>query len=379
MPEKIPTRFAPAERADAAQLRRQVDYFSRKNLTSHLLDAIPSILIILNQYRQIVYVNRSLLDLLGAPEEDFVLGLRPGEVLRCVHAGREPGGCGTAEPCTACGMVAAILASLAGRKEVRECRLLRQHEGHSEAIDLLVWATPLEFNGENFSVFALSDISHQKRRQALERIFFHDVLNVIGSIKGFSELLKQYDPPDRQTIYTMIQAAADQAIDEIEAQRILAAAESRELKVRSEPLSLSMFITSLLDLYRYHPAGQERHLVLAGAVPELVVLTDRTLLARILGNMLKNALEAAAVGETVTLACARCGGQIEFAIHNRGPIEASTQLEIFQRSFSTKGEGRGLGTYSMKILGEFLGAEVSFASDETAGTTFRLLLPLVPA
>lgn len=378
MSDKVPTRFAPAERSSGEDLQRQIDYFSEENLTRHLLDAVPSILLILNQQRQIVYVNHSLLDLLGAKEEEFVFGLRPGEVLRCVHAGREPGGCGTAEPCTACGMVAAILASLSGRKEVRECRFLRQHEGHTEAIDLLVWATPLAFGNESFSIFALSDISHQKRRRALERIFFHDVLNVVGSIKGFSELLQTYDPEDRRDIYAMIQAAADQTIEEIEAQRILAAAESRELQVRPEPLSLSMFLPSLLDLYRHHPVGREKHLDLAQPVPELVVIADRTLLARILGNMLKNALEAARPEETVTVHCARHGGRVEISVRNRAVIPPAAQLEIFQRSFSTKGEGRGLGTYSMKILSEHLGADIAFSSTAEAGTIFRLLLPLTP-
>ena len=105
-------------------------------------------------------------------------------------------------------------------------------------------------------------------------------------------------------------------------------------------------------------------------------MTDRTLLARILGNMLKNALEAAGADETVTFRCTREGERIDFAIHNRAAIAPAAQLEIFQRSFSTKGEGRGLGTYSMKVLGEYLGAEVDFSSSAASGTTFRLRLPL---
>jgi sensor histidine kinase regulating citrate/malate metabolism len=49
---------------------------------------------------------------------------------------------------------------------------------------------------------------------------------------------------------------------------------------------------------------------------------------------------------------------------------------MFQRNFSTKdGMGRGLGTYSMKFLGEeILGGRVSFTSDPENGTTFSLRL-----
>jgi sensor histidine kinase regulating citrate/malate metabolism len=50
--------------------------------------------------------------------------------------------------------------------------------------------------------------------------------------------------------------------------------------------------------------------------------------------------------------------------------------QVFQRSFSTKGTGRGLGTYSMKLLGEkFLNGKVSFKSTAAAGTVFSLELP----
>ena len=53
------------------------------------------------------------------------------------------------------------------------------------------------------------------------------------------------------------------------------------------------------------------------------------------------------------------------------------QLQLFQRSFSTKGQtGRGIGTYSMKLLGErYLGGRVEFISRHPEGTTFTLSLP----
>ncbi len=239
----------------------------------------------------------------------------------------------------------------------------------------MVWATPLEFQGEAFTVFALSDISHEKRRRTLERIFFHDVLNVIGSIKGLAELLRTYDPADRREIYSMIEGAAEQTIDEIEAQRVLTAAESKELQVRPGPLSTPTFLRQLIELFLHHEAARERQIVLAEPVPEVGLITDRTLLIRILGNMLKNALEASGPGETVTVAAASRDGRIEFSVHNRAVIPPPVQMEIFQRSFSTKGSGRGLGTYSMKVLSEFLQGEVSFSSREGEGTTFRANFP----
>ena len=65
-------------------------------------------------------------------------------------------------------------------------------------------------------------------------------------------------------------------------------------------------------------------------------------------------------------------------MHNGGVIPPEVQARIFQRSFSTKAaRGRGLGTYSMKLLGErYLGGEVSFVSTPETGTVFSIRLPL---
>ena len=64
------------------------------------------------------------------------------------------------------------------------------------------------------------------------------------------------------------------------------------------------------------------------------------------------ALEAAKPGQTVTLSCRQLENEVEFSVHNPVVMPKDVQLQIFQRSFSTKGSGRGLGTYSMKLLTE---------------------------
>ena len=52
------------------------------------------------------------------------------------------------------------------------------------------------------------------------------------------------------------------------------------------------------------------------------------------------------------------------------------RLQVFQRSFSTKGSGRGLGTYSMRLLTEhYLRGSVGFTSSAAEGTTFFASYP----
>ncbi len=371
--------FASPQRATQCTLFRQQGYFSATTITRKLFDAMPGILIVLNGQRQIVYANRDLLKLIDRDDESTCLGLRPGEVFGCDHASEMPGGCGTSETCSTCGAVLAVLSGLDGQRDVRECRLTRCRNERFEALDFEVVATPLDHAGERFVILTLADVSHIKRRQALERIFFHDILNLMGSVRGFSELLQNYDLDNRKDIYRLVYEASDQVIGEIEAQRMLLSAENGTLRLRPELIEAGPFLSRLVEIYRYHQVAEGRTLVVAKEVSPLDIQfnTDRALLGRILGNMVKNALEASPDDGTVTLACRQQYDQVEFSVHNAGEIPRSVQLQIFRRYFSTKGESRGLGTYSMKLLSDYLGAEISFVSGAVTGTVFRLRIPVL--
>ena len=66
-------------------------------------------------------------------------------------------------------------------------------------------------------------------------------------------------------------------------------------------------------------------------------------------------------------------GGVRFSIHNDADMPDSVGAHVFQRSFSTKGLGRGLGTYSIKLLTEtYLGGKAWFDSGDRQGTTFHV-------
>jgi signal transduction histidine kinase len=136
-------------------------------------------------------------------------------------------------------------------------------------------------------------------------------------------------------------------------------------------------LSEILELYKNHEVARGRYLTIDTKAVNTKFESDPVLLRRIVGNMTKNALEASAPNETVTLGCDAGDHAIEFWAHNPQCIPRDIQLQIFQRSFSTKGRSRGLGTYSMKLLCErYLGGEVSFTSAPGEGTTFRARIPV---
>lgn len=84
-----------------------------------------------------------------------------------MHSFRENEGCGTTIFCRTCGAARAILASLSGRSDIQECRIINFED---EAFDFRVWTFPRVVDGEKFTIFTLLDITNEKRREMLERI-----------------------------------------------------------------------------------------------------------------------------------------------------------------------------------------------------------------
>jgi len=362
--------------AGASDLSRQAAYFADAYLTRHLLDALPGVVLVLNGHRQIVFANQSFCQLSGHEASYSLVGQLVGDVLSCHVAHEAEAGCGTGDSCETCGALTAMLHGLDGQEDVQECVVTRQDGAMMQNLTLRVWSAPLRYGDEDFVVLAGMDISHERRRLALERTFFHDILNLVGSIRGFAELMEIDRNIDPLEVSRRIQLASQRVIDEIDAQRVLLAVEKGELKVDQHLLDSRTVLNDVLELYEGQDVARGRTMALAADAVACSFVSDATLLRRILGNMLKNALEASPPGGGVTLGVEIEGNTLNFWVHNNAVIPVEYQQRIFQRDFSTKGSGRGLGTYSMKLLGRFLAGEVRFVSRDDCGTRFTLSLPL---
>lgn len=211
----------------------------------------------------------------------------------------------------------------------------------------------------------------------LERTFFHDILNTAGGMLGVAELLRTGNADEVADFKDMVALLANSLVDEIKAQQMLLAAERGELGVQLERLNSFTFLCELRSAYINHEVCIGRLIEVDPQSDAIVFAGDPRLLRRVVGNLLKNALEACRPGEAATLHCHLADSGVEFAVHNPGCMPRSVQLQVFQRSFSSKGDGRGLGTYSVKLLTErYLQGTVSFTSSPEEGTTFRAWYPL---
>ena len=370
------THFASPYREKQEEIEKIFDHLKSIPYVVEFFHSLPVISFILNQNRQIVFPNRFFAETLHVSDMKTLLGLRPGEAFKCIHANDTKAGCGTSENCQVCGAVLTILECQRLNMRVeREASISAIIGGKRAAFDLRVSATPFRFMDHPLVLVSLTDISHEKRRQNLERIFFHDVLNTAGNIHNLAEILYQSNPENQKEFFDLIYIASSQLVEEIKNQKILLEAETGDFVVRKERVKAQEIVAQVMSMF--HKQDSVRDITLQEKTIDIEFETDPVLIVRVLCNMMKNALEASEKGDIVVIGCEKRGQYIEFFVHNSAYIPPAIQLQLFQRSVSTKGVGRGLGLYSIKLLAEnYLSGKVSFQSSQNRGTTFTVSFPI---
>jgi len=372
------SQFASYELVDTEIILNQRRMIESQTVMCEALEAVTEAVLILNSNRQIVYANTAVRQFAEFASLDEIIGWRPGNLLSCVHARGLENNCGTTAFCRYCGAADVIVRTfdeaLDDTSSLKECRIRR---ADGSGLDLIVKGRRLRMEDETFSLFSMQDISDRKRRRILERIFFHDILNTVGGIRSLAELQLQSDaespsPHIQELLFTL----SNDLIHEIQAQQDLTAAEAGELTSTFIAYPADAVLQQVVDRYRSHHLSQDKHISFMQKSENRMVTTDERILQRVLGNMLRNALEASRKGEVIEVGSEHMDGAVKFWVHNRGVIPKDAQMQIFQRSFSTKGSRRGLGTYSIKLLTEnYLHGQVGFRSSEEKGTLFYVIIP----
>jgi signal transduction histidine kinase len=372
--------FAPAERASVEQLARDVAVVAENPLVDALLQTSGALLAVLNQERQVLAANHALLRMVGVEDPDNLTGLRPGEVIGCDHASSPPAGCGTTKYCATCGAAISIVGALSADADLeRKCVLTIPREGRAMDLCLRVRARVLRIDDRAFVLLFLQDVTAQERLSEVQRTFFHDVRNLLMGLRGNTLLLARVDESERGDLINDVSKITAQLIGEVNLQQSLAGDGRDVTSGAFRPIRASEVLSDIASLVRNHAAAVDKQIEVAQPSPSLVVTSDAVLLGRVLLNMTINALESTSAGGTIRLWSERQEepSRVRFAVWNATSIPPQVQLRIFQRHFSTKGQwGRGVGTWSMKLIGEsFLQGKVGFESEDSKGTTFFLDLP----
>lgn len=369
----LPTDFLPAEKTHPELLELESEEIAGNKLLQVCIDSMPEFILILNRKRQIVGGNEKFLKTFELGSLSQIIGQRFGDAIACANALRSPSGCGTSVHCRTCGAVNSTINCLeTDSKSINDCRLTINA---NQAAEFEVTASPLKLGPYDFVILALRDISAEKRKNILERIFFHDVLNTAGGIQGLAGIISEETNSSHEEV-RMLLSLSERLIDEIKLQRDLLAAEKDEYSVTPLKFSARKFLNEMKHLYIGTAVAKEK-IIEIDADTDSEIYTDKLLLSRIIGNLLKNALEASSPGDTITISMIDLNTTINFSVHNPLVIPQKIQSQMFNRSFTTKTEpGHGLGTYSVKLFTEkYLKGKVTLESYIPEGTTVYVEIP----
>ena len=328
-----PSSLVPSE-ADLTRTRGLAEALLENPVAHALLESVPGYALILTGDRKLLAGHGEDLEELGLTTPESLQGLRAGELFRCIPV----------------------------------------RDGFSRSRQFWVTSVPLRVGGEEALLFIFKETTEQNRREALEQVFLHDLLNLAGELGGLAGRLREW-PADSESCCGQIGEVSRQLVDEIQSQRILlggeggAAAQSRLIRPRE-------ILDRLARFFANSETAEGRRLEIQAGNQEAFTC-DPVLLTRVLVNMVKNALEATPRGGTVKVWHERQADRRGFVVENPGVIPSEVAVRVFERCFSTKAcQGRGLGTFGAKLLGEqMLGGEVGFAPHGGTSTRFFIWIP----
>ena len=371
--------FAPAKRTEKRKLKNQIADISQNPIMDALLKTASGLLVVLNEDRQIVALNHSFIEKLGIKDAQEALGLRLGETMGCVHAVKKPAGCGTTEYCVSCGAAIAMMAAIMDNQTNEQtCALVSDKNGTVSDICLQVKAEPIEIDNKRWIIFYAQDITQQQFWINLDHVFFHDINNTLASLYGNVQLFEMNNSENPEI--EPIRQGVERLIKEIAIQKNFSQHKDATYTSVKMPVSLSDIKRELGLIIKGHGASSKKEIIEDWPWEDVILETDPLLLARILGNMVINALEATEEGGSIHILVTMTQGEISWNVWNNTCIPGPIQKRIFQRYFSSKpGDRRGLGTYSMKLFGEkYLKGKITFLSTEDQGTRFTFNLPFHP-
>jgi nitrogen-specific signal transduction histidine kinase len=356
---------------------------SSKNqiLLQQIIDAFPQPTALIDQNFQILMVNKKMQNLINNTDISTLIKRRVGDLFICVHSQNNKG-CGSSESCEHCGINKSLsISKINNIQQTEDCSLsvVSPDGKFKKFMNLRVTSCPIIFDNNKYLLFTMMDISNDIRRRLLERIFFHDVLNKAGNITGIIDMLSTLKDNKEKfaELFYSLKITSSDLIEEILYQRDLSSAENNELILKPDIVNTLDIINSTKSQIINNEIASNKEVIIDDGTVDLTIKTDGLLLRRVLLNMLKNALEATKRQDKVQIGCKSISNEyVRFWVQNSAVIPKDIQRQLFHKSFSTKEAGRGLGTYSIKLLGEkYLNGKVNFISNPESGTIFMIDLP----
>lgn len=218
-------------------------------------------------------------------------------------------------------------------------------------------------------------LEHLRRAMEKERRFSsnvaHELRTPIAEIRLMSEITMRGAKEGEAEAYAEILDAAEEMETIVETLLTIARIEADPENIVKEPCSLQVLATALLK--RYQPNIEKRRLTFKTNLPRMLVVTDRSKLELVLGNLISNIVKYAPEGSECAINAYQAkDGTITVDMSNPAPeLERNDVNKLFERfwqkdSSRSRKDSTGLGLSLVQSLCSHLGLSISADLDEKA-------------
>lgn len=357
-----------ARRAHVRELRRRTELLERSEHALRESEARHRTIVetasegvcVFDRNRRIAYANRVMAGMLGRSESDL-LGRELTDVMDIAQ------GDGGADWLYA-----------GGRREVR----LKGAGGAD--VWTIASSAPLGDDaaspGGAFAMFTdITERREQERfREGIEGILRHDLRSPLTSMSYIPRMvLDEGGLSDRQRwCVEEMERYVRRMLRMVDAYLKLSSIERADYRPEPRRVDLRLLAADAArELQPLLTAGDKR-LEIAGDGKPVVVTGEEALLATMLVNLMKNALEAAPPGSTASIELAEEGDGVVVVVRNQGVVPPAIRPRFFQKYVTAgKSRGTGLGAYSARIIAEAHGGGIELDASQPDATTIRVRLP----
>jgi PAS domain S-box len=318
----------------------------------------------------VTYVNRVLTEMLGYQEQEML-----GRSVLDFLAG---------------GSDAPAESEQLWRHSQRSRQELRLVAKSGAEVWAIVSSAPLRGpGGEEGGAFAmLTDITQRKQaekfREGIESVLRHDLRSPLASMSYIPQMLLGADNLNEQQRWSVeeMQKYVRKMLRMVDAYLKLSNIEKERFQLEARELDLVALLEDVEQEQRsLLQAGRKRVALLKDGVPlpageSVLVQGEAVLCQTMLGNLLKNALEAAPDETTVEIDLRERPDRVEIAVRNLGAVPESIRGRFFQKYVTAgKSRGTGLGAYSARLIAEAHGGTIALDTAQPGATTVRVTLP----
>ena len=222
-------------------------------------------------------------------------------------------------------------------------------------------------------IVAFSDIRNELSSREMEswtkliRVLTHEIMNNVAPITSLSETLShKSDDSEIKEGLSVINSTGKQLLTFVDNYRRMTLIPQPQPKL----FYVKPFLERMVAISKEYSKTSDIHQDIS--LPDLLLYADESLIAHVVTNILKNAVEAGATSITLAAYTAPDDSVCIDISNNGKPIPSEEAQQIFVPFFTTKPTGSGIGLSISRQIMKQSGGSIELIPSGNATTLFRL-------